>query len=216
MQANNTYSGGTTVSAGLLIASGYTSLSGPPTLSNGTVRVSPNVVSGFGGFYAGWTVNSTASITSTPITGDVLTLTDNALNEGRNAFYNTPESMGVGKQGFTASFVYTPSANKAANCAAFILQNDPRRRGHQRGTGGSLGYSGITPKRRHRAGTSSWPPAASVRPLGTNGSTPTYSSVLVSLGGGDPIKVTVAYDPADSILTETLLDTSTLATFTKS
>ena len=175
------------------------------------------MISGFGGSGTGWTVNSTG-IASTPITGDVLTLTDNGLNEGRNAFDNTPESMGVGNQGFSRQVsVYTPSANKAANGAAFILQNDPRGAAATSGSGGSLGYSAITPSAAIELNIYNNATGGIGTALGTNGSTPTYSSVApVSLGGGDPIQVTVSYDPADSILTETLLDTSTLATFTKS
>ncbi len=148
--AANTFSGGTTVRGGTLKLVGGQS--------------------GFGGSGLGWTVNSNG-ISSTPITNNVLTLTDNNLGEARSAFYNTPVSAGP----FTASFIYQAGGAMQADGVAFVLQNDSRGLSALGGGGQGLGYSGITPSAaiqfniqgaygRGQLSIRTAPPGATIRP----------------------------------------------------
>ena len=218
LTAANTYSGGTTASSGLLIAGNNVSLgSGSLTLNNGAVRVTANGISGFGGAGTGWAVTSNVNTTSTPITNNVLTLTDNGGTEARTAFFNNPQPVTSGSQGFTASFVYTPSGSKAADGVAFILQNDSRGASALGAAGGSYGYGGtgtITPSAAIELNIFTSQTVGTA--LGINGSIgPNTAVTPVALGGGDPINVTVAYNPSGSTLTETLQDLTTAQSFSK-
>ena len=216
----NTYSGGTTLAGGTLISATTGSLgAGPVTLLNGgMLRVSAAsssvAVSGFGGSGTGWTVNN-SGITGTPITNNVLTLTDDAGNEARSAFFNTPEPFAIGTAGFTASFTYTPGGSLGADGATFILHNDSRGTAALGGGGGALGVSGITPSAEwevniyngHTIGTN----------FVTNGAIGTYNGTgAVSVAGGDPINVTLTYDPVQHTISETLTDPTANTTFTTS
>ena len=97
LSGNGSYSGGTNILSGAVVAAAPGSLgAGPAMLSTGTtLRVNGNpvpLVAGFGGTSTditgtgtGWTVNNT-TIASNPIDNNVLTLTDNVGNEARSAF----------------------------------------------------------------------------------------------------------------------------------
>jgi fibronectin-binding autotransporter adhesin len=226
------YSGGTTLSSGVLVASTASSLgTGPVTVANGTtLRVNANpapLVSGFGGTSSdingtgtNWTVNNTA-IASNPINNNVLTLTDNAGGEARSAFFNTPQPIAGANGGFVASFTYQASGNMAADGIVFMLHNDSRGLNALGATGGALGYSdvpggaGIQPSvvialniyNGHVIGTN----------LLTNGDAANniyLPSSPVNPGSGNPIAVTIAYNPSTTTVTETLTDTVANATFT--
>ncbi len=215
----NTYSGGTTLAGGTLISATTGSLgAGPVTLNGGTLRVSAAsssvAVSGFGGSGTGWTVNS-SGITSTPITNNVLTLTDDAGNEARSAFFNAPQPFAIGTAGFTASFNYTPGGSLGADGATFILHNDSRGTAALGGGGGALGVSGITPSAEweiniyngHTIGTN----------FVTNGGNGNYNGTgAVNIAGGDPINVTLTYDPVQHTISEMLTDPTANTTFTTS
>ncbi len=212
----NTYSGGTTLSRGTLVSSTTGSLgNGPLTLSAGTLRVSAAgssvAVTGFGGNGTGWTVNS-SGIATTPITNNVLILTDDAGNEGRSAFLNTPQPFAIGNTGFTASFTYTPGGSLGADGTTFILHNDPRGTAALGGLGGALAVSGITPSAEweiniyngHTIGTN----------FVTNGANGNYNTTgPVSVNSGDPINVTLTYDPVQHTISETLVDSTANTTF---
>ena len=212
----NTYSGGTTLTAGTLISATTGSLgSGPVTLNAGTLRVLPNgnqvTVANFGGTGNGWTVNS-AGITGIPITNDVLTLTDGNNNEARSAFFNTPQPFAIGSAGFTASFVYQPGGSVGADGVTFMLQNDSRGAAALGGAGGSLGLNGITPSAAHEINIYGG------HTIGTNfvtdSSTGTYNSTgAVNVASGDPINVTLSYDPVHNVINEMLVDPIANTTF---
>ena len=123
--------------------------------------------------------------------------------------------------GFVANFTYQDVGGTGAEAdgATFILQNDPRGRTAIGGNGGGLGYGS------ENAGTPIVPGAAlqiniyNGHVVGTNfvtnGTTDNYNPTgAVNVASGDPIKVTFSYDPNSTTLTETLLDTTTNATFT--
>ena len=103
---------------GTLTLTAGNSFSGGTTILGGTLKLVGGV-SGFGGSGLGWTVNS-SGISSTPITNNVLTLTDNNGAEARSAFYDTPVPVGP----FTASFIYQAGGSLGADGVAFVLQND--------------------------------------------------------------------------------------------
>ena len=201
---------------------------GAVTLNGGTLQIlatasslANTTVTGFGTSGTGWTVNS-AGISSTPISADVLTLTDNGGSEARSAFFNTPVPVTVGALGFTASFTYTvggyaANGNKAADGMAFILQNQSTS---ARGGGGSgLGYQGITPSAAVVLDMNINSPAAGAPGelrWPTNGTVPAFTSVTpVTLTSGDAINVNLSYNPAGQTLTETLTDATANTTFTK-
>ena len=212
LAGTNSYSGGTTVSAGTLVAATSSALgTGSVTLGGATLRVvgpSNTSLTGFGGngssFGAsgtanGWTVNTTAVTTGAFPATNVLQLTDNNGSEARSAFYDTLVPYQSGSAGFSASFTYTPSGTKAADGVAFILQNDPRGTAALGATGGSFGYTGITPS--FGATLNIYTTAAGgigiPTTLSTNGAIVTNTSVSpVSLGSGDPINVSLVYSPS--------------------
>ena len=184
ISANSTYSGTTVVNAGTLVLSGG--------------------VANFGGNGVGWTMNGTASAT-----GNVLTLTTNGGGQAGSAFYDTKLPTGQ----FTASFTYTAGGNKAADGTTFVLQNAAAGPSALGGAGGSLGYSGITPSAAVQFNLYTGAAGGMGSAFGTGGVVATETSTSpVSLGSGDPIQVTLAYN-GSSNLVETLSDTTNGATY---
>ena len=98
---------------------------GPVTLNGGGLSVAGGF-SGFGSNGAGWTVNNTA-ITSTPITNNVLTLTDGGGGEGRSASTSSPVVIN-NAAGFTASFVYKDVSTGGTMGRPSASRARPRRR----------------------------------------------------------------------------------------
>jgi hypothetical protein len=158
----------------------------------------------FAGNGAGWQVNS-SGIATAPFTGDVLTLTDNNNGEARSAWYTIKQSIIA--PGFTASFTYQASGNKQADGATFTIQNS--------GTlalglpGGGLGYSGITPSAAVQINI--YLPNTVGTSYNTNGLVvlPYTSTSPVNPASGDPINVTLVYDPVAGTLSESLQDATT-------
>ena len=207
LSGQNTFTGGTTVSSGLLIAGSTASLgAGAATLSGGTLRLVPSsgstVVSGFGGNGTGWTVNSNG-ITSTAITSNVLTLTDNGGNEARSAFYDTPVSFANGSSGFTASYVYQAAGGKGADGVAFVLQDSTAGTAALGGNGSGLGLGAVN------GGTAISPSAEVELNIYTNNTvggvidtdgTIGPNTAISYLNSGDRIQVSVSYFPTTTTL----------------
>jgi autotransporter-associated beta strand protein len=224
INTTNTYGGGTVINGGTIVAGQPTSLgTGPVTLAGGTLRLGTNL-SGFGGTSAStagtaiWTVNS-SGITGNPINSDVLTLTDNGGNEARSAFYNVQAPVVGSSSGFSAQFTYTPSGNKAADGIAFILQNSPSGTSAigQTNAGSALGYGGTNPITPSVAFEMNLFTTNTVgvawRSNGATGSP--YTAVSgVNLASGDPIRVQLNYNQANTTLTAILTDTTTKAVAT--
>ncbi len=254
---NNTFGGGTTISAGTLVAGTNNSLgTGAVKLSGGTLRLGTSV-NGFGGngpssitypgsvtswvgTAGGWTV-STDSINTAPFPAtNVLQLTDatgNAgggtsttpgTNETRNAFYTTQVPVAANTNGFTSQFVYTNSTTTTpANGAVFILQNSsggagavgfPVSTGTVNGaTGGNgLGFSNIFPSVGFEINIFSTQTVGVAWEANgvTNGTvgTPFTPVTGINFAGGDPILVTLNYNPTNTTLTANFKDETTGAT----
>ncbi len=214
--------------------------SGPLTLNNnnGILRVVPTgaagpSVTGFGGSGTGWTQNGTNA--GTFVNGDDAQMTVN-VNPGptRSLFYNTPvEYQTAGANvGFTAKFTYqfNGGTNPPADGVCFVLQNDTRGATALGGGGGSFGYAGITPSMAIELNI--FPPANGGQGtafninggIGNNiaytpGATTTNNLstspvTLASATGtpnGNPINITLFYNPTAQTLTENLVDSVTLA-----
>ncbi len=163
------------------------------------------------------------------ISGGVLTLTTASQGEARAAFFNTAQPIGS----FVATFTYqNDQASEpplgAADGFAFVIQNDPRGLTAIGGGGAGLGY-GLQNNNQPPSGPPLVPITSSAADefylrngtgatqFDTNGAAnfgtadPTNP---VDLADGDPILVTLTYNGTQ--LTETLTDTVTAATFTKS
>jgi fibronectin-binding autotransporter adhesin len=200
--------------AGTLCLTGYLTYSGPTVISAGTVRL--GTLAAFGGNGYGYSVNS-AAITSTPIAGNVLELTDGNGGEARSVFYNWPVSP---VNGFTATFTYTPSSGaNTADGVTFVLQNDPRGTAALGAVGGSFGYAG-------NSGTGINPSAAidlnlyndvNQTAYDINGNLGTEVTVNnVNFHSGDPINVSVTYNSQSQVMAWTLSDTVAGTSFSTS
>jgi autotransporter-associated beta strand protein len=212
--AASTFSGGTTVSAGKLVAVAPGTLgTGNVNLAGGTVSL--GTVAGFGNNGGGWKVNSVGSYSSpTAVTSDVLTLTDGTNNQARAAWLTAPQTI-TNASGFVANFTYTAAGNKAADGIAFVIQNDPRGINVSNGSGGSLDYTGTT-----NSGAVCFNLFNNVSQTGfnTNGSssaTPN-DATPVNFHTGDPIQVSLTYNAGTltEVLTDAVASTSNTFSYT--
>jgi autotransporter-associated beta strand protein len=200
----NTYTGPTVINAGTIAVGDSAALgTGPVTINNGGVlSLSSDTINGFDGF----SLNGGATVD----TNQTLTLTTNVRDESRSAFTQSVVSF---EKGFTTSFVYTAGGNRAADGITFTVQNsDPTAIG---GGGGQLGYVGIANSAsvQFNLYTGQNPP----QPVGTNyavGTSGTYNSTApVNLAGGNPIQITLTYNPVDQTINETMFDLVTRDSF---
>ncbi len=181
--ANHTYSGATAINAGI-------------------VQLGAGLTTSFNNNGTDFTVNS-VGITSTPFSGNVLTLTDGGGGEARSAFFNAPMNIA---SSFTTSFNYTVNSGGGADGMAFVLQNSPNRLAALGNTGGGLGYSGITPSAAIEINLFT----GGGNPIGTtyatSGSIGPFAAITpVDPTLGNPIQVTLSYDGSNQLV-ETLFD----------
>ena len=190
---------------GTLTLTAGNSFSGGTTILGGTLKLVGGV-SGFGGSGLGWTVNS-SGISSTPITNNVLTLTDNNGAEARSAFYDTPVPVGP----FTASFIYQAGGSLGADGVAFVLQNDVHGLSALGVNGGGLGYGGIDQSAAFQFNLFNGPGTA----WNVNGATGNYNTFTgLGLAQGHPILAVLTY--SGSSLSAQLTDLVTAAAFYQS
>jgi hypothetical protein len=90
---------------------------------------------------AGWSLNANPTTSPPTYTNDTLTLTMGTGSSGRSSFYAYPQYVGA----FEAFFTYQDVGGAGADGVAFVLQNDTRGTAALGGTGGSMGFAGITP-----------------------------------------------------------------------
>jgi autotransporter-associated beta strand protein len=193
------------IGSGTLTMIGANLLAGGTIVRGGTMKLALPAVTNFGGNGAGWTVNSNG-ISSTPITNNVLTLTDNNLSEARSAFFNVP----ISDAAFTATYTYQASGNRAADGAAFVIQNDSRGAAALGVGGGSLGYAGITPS--FAVEFNIYSPNGVGTAMHTGGAIGGYANTGLGFSNGDPIKAVVTYDGSANV-TEQLTDLTTSGTY---
>ena len=179
-------------------------LGGPVYSSIGTLQVI--TVPTFNTNGTGWTMNGSPGPAT--INQNVLTLTDGNGGEATSCYFKDPLYIG----GFQASFTYQDVSIGGADGAAFVLQNSPAGTAALGGAGGGLGYSGVTPSAALLFNIYG---AAGIA-YGVNGTgTGNYAGTApVDIASGDPIAVSLVY--AQPLLTVTLTDQTTLATFTTS
>jgi hypothetical protein len=142
-----------------------------------------------------------------------LTLTDGSGNEAKAMWY--PQALAVPTTGtLELSFTYTASGDKQADGIALVFQNQGTSALGQ--TGGALGYVGILGNTAayqinlyngHVQGSNF---------VTTNSSGTYLTTGDVNFNSGDPISVTLVYDADAQTMTETLTDTVTGASFTRS
>ncbi len=202
----------------------------------------PSTVAPIVGFGGGtnWTVTSNGPYVTPPFTGDVLTLSDAVNGEERAAFYNTRVPIVYGNHGFTASFTYQglPGTNGSADGATFTLQNDLRGPTAIGGGGGGLGYGAdaspalIAPSVAYEINIYNGHVQGSnfvnyTTNPGTNNFNNTSSAVAtpppppgavltnggVNFAAGNPVNVTLTYDPVAQTITEFAKDTVTNGTY---
>jgi hypothetical protein len=155
----------------------------------------------------GWQLNTVGAGGVPTLAGNVLELTDNTASEAASAFYGVAQYVGS----FTASFTYT--GNGSADGAAFILQNSPAGINALGGVGGSLGYAGITNSLALEINLYNGNGENIGIALGTNGIAGAKYGATgpVSVNSGNPIQVGLKW--VNGVLTVSLTDTKTLATY---
>jgi autotransporter-associated beta strand protein len=185
--------------AATLMMLGANAYAGGTAVLAGTLRLGTTLFSGFGTDGTGWTLNGGPSVA-----GDVLTITTNANGQARSAFRNAP----VPVSGFTATFRYQAGGDRIADGVTFTLQNDGRGAGAVGPGGGSLGYATISPSLA--LALNIWSGNTVGTRIVTNGVVgPPYDPPApVDLASGNPIRVTLAYDGATTLV-RTLQDLTT-------
>ncbi len=179
----------------VILTSGQTGNGGGIAVQGGTLNIPSGATFNLWG-------NSVTTTTPT------LTLTDNVGGEARSAWLKLAVNIA---SSFTASYTYTASGSKAADGIALAFQNEGTAA--LGGTGGDLGYVGITGATAayemniyngHTIGTN----------FVTTNTSMTYNSTgNVLLQSGDPINVVLTYNASAQTMTESLTDTVTNATY---
>jgi hypothetical protein len=197
----------------IAVASGDTASAVTSAAYTINASVTPPVVNNPNGFTspAGFTL-----VGGTTLAGGALQLTDGNTFEAHSVWFSTP----VNVQRFTTDFMFqiTPASPNASDGMTFTIQNMGLNA--VGGIGGALGYQSITPSVAvkfdlfNNAGEG-------VNSTGfyTNGLAPTIPSMDltpsgVNLHSGDIMHANLTYD--GTVLTLTLTDTVTKATFTAS
>jgi hypothetical protein len=164
---------------------------------------------------AGFTLLGGATVTAS-VPGGALQLTDGNTFEARAVWFSTPVNI----QRFTTDFMFqiTPASPNASDGMTFTIQNMGLNA--VGGIGGALGYQSITPSVAVKFDTFN-NNGEGVNSTGfyTNGAAPTtpfldLTPSGVNLHSGDIMHAHVTYD--GTVLTLTLTDTVTNATFTAS
>lgn len=143
----------------------------------------------------GWDLNGNTQGAPTFVSPNALQMTTTAGSLARSAFYSESK---VRVDGFVASFTFQDVNKGAADGVTFCLQNSPAGPNALGGAGGSLGVSGITPSVELEFNIYSGNGLGGVGlAYATGGSiSRVVSTSPVNLVSGDPINVTIFYNPA--------------------
>jgi autotransporter-associated beta strand protein len=195
LTAPGSYSGPTVINGGTVVVkdsaafgSSAVTIKSGSTLSLGQT----GTLDGFGGF----TLNGGPTLDASLSTA---TVTDTG-SQARSLFSNYPLSV---INGFVAKYTYTAGGDKAADGIAFVVQNNsPTALGTG---GGGLGYTGILNSGALEFNL--YTPNIVGANFNTNGATGGYTSTTpVNVASGNPIAVTVTYNPLALTLTASLVD----------
>ena len=189
------------------ITQGAVNITAQGTISEGSL---PNI-QGFGGTGSGWTAVSNGAV-PVSVQNNSLTLTQSSTGNTANAlWYNSPISV---TEPLVVQFTYQCPV-PGADGIALVFQNSPQGTSALGNAGGYLGYTGISGNSvayemniymGHTMGTN----------IASNGQTMNYNPIgSISLGSGNPINVTLTYDPAAQAITENLKDMLTGMTYSR-
>ena len=190
-----------------VISQGAVNLTAQGAISEG----SSENIQGFGGNGQGWTPQSNGAI-PVSVQNNSLTLTNSTVGNTANAlWYNSPISV-TGP--LVVQFTYQCPV-PGADGIALVFQNSPQGTSALGNAGGYLGYTGISGNSvayemniyaGHTMGTN----------IASNGQTMNYNPVgSISIASGNPINVTLIYDPAAQTVTEKLKDMLTGMTYNR-
>jgi Legume lectin domain/PEP-CTERM motif len=190
-----------------------------PAVLCALIAIAYTQIAGFGGVgNPGYQLNGGATVAGGATRDqDVLTITDGGNSEARSAYDTTLQAY---SGGFVAQFTYQNNGTGAGNLAdgaAFVLQNDPRGVTALGDLGGALGFaSGGTAAVINSVAfeINLYQPNTIGTAFHSDGATGFYTPVTngLVLDSGDPISVTLSYNPANYTLTQKLVDGSKVAT----
>lgn len=162
----------------------------------------------------GWVLNGSGSLTPS-LVGSLLTLTEPTGGGANSAFYNVGQYVG----GFVVSFIYQTSGG--ADGTTFCLQNSSAGTSALGGSGGGLGYLGITPSAAFEMNIYAGAPHGGVGiRVGTNGTVGNFSNDgyngtgSVNYTNGDNIYVQLYY--LQGVMHVLMIDPTALTTNTTS
>lgn len=178
-----------------------------PVLVPATLRAD---VMGFNDL-AGWMYNQ-GDVGGTPADlpdPDTIHITSLGTSQARSIFYTTPQTVGE----FVATFTYQAQNASVFGCdygATFTLHNDPAGAAAIGGTDFQMGYGGIA-----NSAAISFQLRTNTTGFSTGGNIAGGAASVnpVNLISGNPIDVTLSYN--GNILSETLTDTVTMASFSR-
>jgi autotransporter-associated beta strand protein len=191
----------TKTGAGTLNLTAQQTYTGATIIKGGTVKLASAAnVAGFGIDTSGlvgnptWTVNNSGNNAATPVSNNVLTLTDGNTSETRSAWANAPVSI---NKPFTVSFVYKSNSvnGGSADGTVFVLQNSGTAA--IGGGGGSLGYQGLSPS--VGIGFDIYNQNLDFFENGGTATTSINNPGGINPASGDPIQVTLSYDGSGNI-----------------
>jgi len=169
--------------------------------------VSATALSGFGTNGTGWTINTNATSNSgfrATINSNQLTLTNDAYGSTANAVWYDAQVLVA--NGFTATFDYQVNTTTGADGVAFVIQNSTPGLAALGGSGGGLGYSGISQSLAVALDIYSGNGVnGSGLQVATNGTLGSFGRTSpVQLNSGGVISVTITYNAEANTLEVTL------------
>jgi len=193
------------------------------TLALGLTSVATARADGISGF-ANFATNGNAAISGN---NSALTLTTGQTFQASSAWYKVAQPLdNPSLGGFTAQFVYNMTfvphtSFDPSEGITFTLQNAAAGTAALGGSGGGLGYSGITKSASVQLNLATFldTPGTVLNTqgkTGQDGGKAYLPTAPVNLKSTHPILVTLSYDSATTKLTETLVDLTTKDTFTTS